>query len=121
MNDILRTAMDIAPTHLDLDRAKGLRVVWSDGRESFYPVVHLRRWSPSADARDVRDQLERDPLAVLPSGGVSTDALRAQDMELVGNYAVRIVFSDGHRTGLYSWDWLRAIDPAQQPDSEGKP
>jgi len=31
---------------------------------------------------------------------------------LVGRYAVRIKFSDGHKTGLYSWDYLRSIDPA---------
>jgi DUF971 family protein len=29
----------------------------------------------------------------------------------VGNYAIRIRFSDGHDTGLYSWDYLRRIDP----------
>jgi DUF971 family protein len=114
INDILCVAMSITPTHLDLDRAKGLHIEWSDGRSSFYPVPHLRRWSPSADARDLRSTLKRDPLAVLPSSSVSQGALRAQDMELIGNYAVRIVFSDGHRTGLYSWDWLRQIDPAIQ-------
>ena len=37
--------------------------------------------------------------------------LMATDAELVGNYAVRIRFSDGHDTGLYSWPYLRQIDP----------
>ena len=108
--------MGIAPTSLDLNRTTGLRILWSDGRESFYPVGHLRRWSPSAEARETRDQLKANPLAVLPSGSTSTGDLTAETIEMVGNYAVRITFSDGHRTGLYSWDWLRAIDPATQEE-----
>ena len=104
--------MGSAPTHLELDRTKGLHVRWADGSTSFYPVTHLRRWSPSAEARELRTKLDSDPLAVLPASEVSSEALRAQSLERVGNYAVRIVFSDGHRTGLYSWDWLRTIDPA---------
>jgi DUF971 family protein len=106
--------MGIAPTSLDLNRAEGLRIAWSDGRASFYPVAHLRRWSPSAEARETRDELKANPLAVLPGGNQSSGPLRAASMELIGNYAVRITFSDGHRTGLYTWDWLRSIDPAIQ-------
>ena len=37
--------------------------------------------------------------------------LTALGAELVGNYALRINFSDGHSTGIYSWDYLREIDP----------
>ncbi|MFO0963087.1 MAG: DUF971 domain-containing protein [Phycisphaerales bacterium] len=98
------------PLHLDLDRARGLTVHWSDGRRSFYPLLHLRRQSPSADARELRKQMQKNPLTVLPSGGGSGE-LTALGAELVGNYAVRIRFSDGHETGLYSWEYLRSIDP----------
>jgi DUF971 family protein len=108
--------MGCTPTQLDLDRATGLRITWSDGRESFYTVAHLRKWSPSAEARETRDELQSNPLAVLPAGGSSAADLRAESIEMIGNYAVRIVFSDGHRTGLYSWDWLRQIDPALSDD-----
>ena len=97
-----------APKHLDLDRTKGLTVQWRDGTESFYPVDHLRRYSPSAEARELREELERNPLAVLYTFiGRATEAV---DAELVGSY-VRIRFSDGHDTGLYTWNYLRSIDP----------
>ncbi|MFM8643067.1 MAG: gamma-butyrobetaine hydroxylase-like domain-containing protein [Phycisphaerales bacterium] len=33
------------------------------------------------------------------------------DAELVGNYAIRIRFRDGHSTGIFSWSYLRSIDP----------
>lgn len=100
-----------APKHLDLDRTKGLTVQWRDGTESFYPVDHLRRYSPSAEARELREELERNPLAVLPTHSASDGPLEAVDAELVGSYAVRIRFSDGHDTGLYTWNYLRSIDP----------
>ncbi len=103
--------MRLAPAQLDLDRARGLTITSNDGQASFYPIAHLRKWSPSAEARQTRDELAANPLAVLPAGGVHADDLTAESLEMVGNYAVRITFSDGHRTGLYSWEWLRRIDP----------
>lgn len=107
------------PKHIDLKKNRALTVRWSDGRVSIYPVAYLRKMSPSADARDIREQLEKNPLTVLPSAGVSTQGLRAEDVELVGNYAVRITFSDGHRTGLYSWRYLREIDPNRGAGEKG--
>lgn len=98
------------PVRIDLDRERGLEIGWDDGRTSFYPVAHLRRSSPSADARALRDEMARNPLTVLPAGR-SAGPLAAVDAELVGNYAIRIRFSDGHSTGIFSWSYLRSIDP----------
>ncbi len=66
--------------------------------------------SPSAEARALREALQSNPLTVLPSSGDGLP-LAALTAELVGNYAIRIRFSDGHDTGLYSWKYLREIDP----------
>jgi DUF971 family protein len=104
-----------APSHLHLDRGAGLTVTWADGETSRYSVGHLRRWSPSAEARQQRQALAENPLAVLPASAATPDSLEAVSIERVGNYAVRISFSDGHHTGLYSWQWLRTIDPATMP------
>lgn len=63
--------------------------------------------------------MARDPLTVLPSGAAGgSGPLRVTDLQLVGNYAVRLVFSDGHRTGIYSWRYLREIDPDAPGGSE---
>ncbi len=117
--------MTFRPDHLDLKRDEGLSIRWNDGRESFYPVLLLRRLSPSAEARELRDQMEKNPLTVLtPSSG---GPIEATDAELVGRYALRLTFSDGHRTGLYTWKYLRQIDPnrpvdeAHEPDPEADP
>ena len=100
------------PTHLDLKKDKGLTVQWADGQVSFYPIIHLRRLSPSADARVLREKIAQNPLTVLPSSAGSDQPLTAIGAELVGNYAVKIIFSDGHDTGIFSWDYLHQIDPA---------
>lgn len=100
------------PVSLNLDKDKGLTVEWPDGEVSFYPIAHLRRMSPSAEAREQRKEIKSNPLTVLKStGSPGAGPLRALSAELVGNYALRIVFSDGHKTGIYSWRYLREIDP----------
>lgn len=103
--------MQIHPEHIDLKRDEALTVRWSDGRVSVYPVAFLRRMSPSADAIETREALAANPLAVLPGAG-GDKPLRCESIEPVGRYAVRLVFSDGHQTGLYTWAYLREIDPS---------
>lgn len=105
------------PTHIDLKKDSGLTVHWSDGTRSFYPIAYLRQLSPSAEMRELREEMRRNPLAVLPSSMAgSAENLRAEDAELVGNYAIRIRFSDGHDTGIFSWKYLREIDPDRRDD-----
>jgi len=101
----------ITPEHLDLKKDHGLNVRWSDGVESFFPIAYLRKMSPSAEMRELRKQMNTNPLTILPDGMASSNPIVATDAEMVGNYAIKIHFSDGHATGLYSWTYLREIDP----------
>jgi DUF971 family protein len=55
--------------------------------------------------------MERNPLTVIKGGG--SGAISATNAELVGNYALRITFSDGHASGLFTWTYLRSLDPAK--------
>ena len=103
---------DHAPTTLDLKKDRGLTIQWADGTSSYYSIAYLRRMSPSAEARELREQIAKNPLTVLPSNTGKPGPLVAESAELVGNYAIRIRFSDGHDTGIYSWAYLREIDPA---------
>jgi len=100
------------PAHVDLDKRKGLTVRWQDGSSSFYPIAYLRRMSPSADQRMLREEMARNPLTVLPASVSSNGGgpLAATGAEMVGNYALKITFSDGHDTGIFSWEYLRQID-----------
>ena len=112
--------MDLKPLHLDLKRDQGLRVQWNDGHESFYPVALLRKLSPSAEQQALREEMESNPLTVLPNAPTNTKTLTAEDAELIGNYAIRLRFSDGHRTGIFSWTYLRSIDAQREIDEQKK-
>lgn len=108
--------MEPSPKALDLKKDHGLTVQWADGSTSFYPIAYLRRNSPSADMRELRNEMAKNPLTVLPAGAARRGGpLAAVSAELVGNYAIRIAFSDGHSTGIYSWAYLRKIDPDAPP------
>ena len=103
------------PRHIDIQKDKGLTLHWPDGRTVFYPVAYLRKMSPSADMREARDKMRSNPLAVLPPELANLDAatLTITKAEKVGNYALRLTFSDGHHTGIYSWEYLREIEPQE--------
>lgn len=81
------------------------RIVWQDGHESAYPFRSLRQACPCAGCKDeFTGRPLLDPESV-PAG------LTAPKAELVGNYAVAFQFSDGHSTGIYSFEALRGLCP----------
>lgn len=100
------------PDHIDLKKDRGLTILWNDGSSSYFSIPYLRRMSPSADMRELRKASHRNPLTVLPASP-SPGSLVATDAELVGNYGLKIAFSDGHASGIYSWQYLRQLDPEQ--------
>jgi DUF971 family protein len=81
-------------------------IAWSDGTESYLSANILRAASPSAETRG-----EKDIFGQQYGGSAKTDYSGVQILgwEQIGNYALRFDFSDGHRTGLYSFDYLRAL------------
>jgi len=114
------------PANLDLKKDEALTIDWDDGSRSVYPIGHLRRLSPSADMRELRKSMAKNPLTILPDSTGLSGPIVATGAEMVGNYAIKIAFSDGHDTGIYTWDYLRDIDPAtnttgQAPGDEASP
>lgn len=109
--------MEPPPLALDLKKDKGLTVQWADGSSSYFSVALLRKMSPSAEQRELRAEQGRNPLTVLPAsafGAGKGGPLQAEGAELVGNYALRVKFSDGHSSGIYTWEYLRRL-AQQQP------
>jgi DUF971 family protein len=115
-SDVCNNQSVDAPIDIQVDRAVGVLLKWGNGDSSFYPIVFLRKMSPSADMRQLREEMARNPLTVLPSGLATRQGpLTATEVELAGNYALKIEFSDGHNTAIYSWAYLREIDPHLEP------
>ncbi len=78
--------------------SKILEVTFDDGLQAQLPFEFLRVFSPSAEVRGHGPGQE-----VLQTGKREVDI---QNLEPVGYYAVRPTFSDGHDSGIYSWDYL---------------
>ena len=84
-----------------------IAIAWADGSENFYEMQELRRLSPSAE-----NVGERDLLGNLIGGGDGPEAFPGVTVggwQIVGGYAVQFRFSDGHNTGIYSYEYLKQI------------
>jgi DUF971 family protein len=79
---------------------------WSDGAETFFAAEALRAASPSAENQGERDIFGQQYGG---DGPRKFAGVRVVGWDQVGNYALRFDFSDGHRTGLYSFEYLRKL------------
>ena len=92
------------PNQITLDENAGsLSLSYSDGRECKFTGEFLRVFSPSAEVVGHGSGQRVNP--------IGKESVKIVEVEPVGNYAIKIVFSDGHDTGIYSWkyfQWLAA-------------
>lgn len=102
----------ITPEHIEVIGPE-LAIRWSDQSEDYIPCERLRAWSPSAETTGERDLLGRK------YGGTdqtSYPGVMVRGWRIIGGYAVQFDFTDGHNTGLYTFDYLKAIcKEAQNP------
>jgi len=120
--DVARGAMPIpldsrkkpATVKVHVTSGAGVDITWSDGHSSHYDFAYLRDECPCATCNDER--IRKSAFAGV--GPASASALpmfkpkpRAQAATTVGNYAIQITFTDGHATGIFSYDHLRSICP----------
>jgi DUF971 family protein len=95
------------PTEIKLhQKSRVMEITFSDGASFKLPYELLRVFSPSAEVRGHGPGQE-----VLQTGKRSVDI---SGVEPVGNYGIKPVFSDGHDTGLYSWDMLYDLGVRQE-------
>jgi DUF971 family protein len=96
------------PKRADLLGPDQLRIEWKDGSASDYSARQLRLACPCAGC--VEEWTGRqilDPASVPAS-------IQLLSAELVGRYALSFQWSDGHRTGIFSWDYLRRLAAREQ-------
>ena len=90
------------PTELKLrTKSRVLEVAFDDGSRFELPFEYLRVFSPSAEVRG------HGPGQETLQTGKRDVAIK--EVESVGHYAIRPTFSDGHDTGIYSWDYLHDL------------
>lgn len=95
------------PTEIKLhQKSRVMEIAFDDGRSFRLPYEFLRVYSPSAEVRGHGPGQE-----VLQTGKKSVEI---RSIDPVGSYAVQPTFSDGHATGIYSWDYLYELGENQE-------
>lgn len=95
------------PTEITLHKkSRMLELKFEDGSQYQLPAEYLRVYSPSAEVRGHGPGQE-----TLQTGKRNVEIT---ELEAVGNYAVQPTFSDGHNTGIYSWDLLYDLGVNQE-------
>lgn len=86
-------------------KSRVLEIHFSSGERFDLPFEYLRVFSPSAEVRGHGPGQE-----TLQTG---KQEVEITDLESIGNYAVRPVFSDGHASGIYTWEYLYQLGARQ--------
>lgn len=86
-----------------------LRVEWADGHDCEMPYKYLRGSCPCAACNHSRSEAATGLRVVSEEAPAST--LQIDEISLVGTYAVNILWSDGHDTGIYTFRFLREVCP----------
>lgn len=96
------------PTELNLhQKSRVLEIAFDDGARFRLPCEYLRVYSPSAEVRGhTPDQAKLQ---------VGKEGVNITDLKQIGSYAVKIVFDDGHSSGLYDWQYLYKLGRGWQP------
>lgn len=108
--DVRKKPMDVK---VHVSTGAGVDITWSDGHKSHFDFPYLRDQCPCAlcnDERGKKASLGTPPSAVLP---MFKPKATARSASAVGNYAIQIGFSDGHSTGIYSFEHLRELCPCE--------
>lgn len=96
------TPSDVTPSAIKLHRrSKTLELQYADGTVFVLPAEYLRVYSPSAEVRGHGVGNE-----VLQYGKINVGL---SNIEAAGNYALKLIFDDGHDSGIYDWKYLREL------------
>jgi ATP-binding protein involved in chromosome partitioning len=98
--------MSLGVRQIKQENDRTLSIHWTDGKSQQLDVVMLRRQCPCAACID---EISKKPL-IKPDD--IAESVRPKRIVSVGRYALAIEFSDGHRTGIYSYETLRKLGPA---------
>jgi DUF971 family protein len=105
------------PTNIQADRtARRLTITWNDDHTTSYPFDGLRLACPCVECKGGHAKMGH----VTPPSVVQNApnlGIQLEDLQAVGSYALQPLWSDGHSTGMYTWELLRALDPAGSAES----
>src|ERR1043166_6875354 len=93
----------IEPREITQESVTHLRITWADGETCDYPAARLRRACPCAQCvNEWTGERKFKPDLI-------SDEVEIKDISIVGRYALNFRWSDGHETGIYSFQYLRDL------------
>ena len=101
--------MTMTPIRLHLKKDEKLEIEWPGGRVGVYSIGYLRSMCPCAQCKMVRAGEGKKPTSLKILPGNFSAPVTALSAELVGNYALKIDWSDKHASGIYSFEYLFEI------------
>lgn len=104
-------SMDHIPTALERDDQGALIITWSDQSRTRATAAELRKSCPCATCREKHSdgETKSNPMMLPVISMAEAQPLNIRSMRPVGNYAYNIAFSDGHDSGIFTFDFLRAL------------
>ena len=111
LNEYMRAEAE----HIAISKSKGIQIDWKDGHRSAYTLAYLRDECPCATCTGahgtVPQKTNYSAEEAKPANPFKmyTPTLKMLKVEEVGAYAIQIQWSDGHGSGIYSFDHLRRI------------
>jgi DUF971 family protein len=102
------------PEHIAISKSKGVKIDWKDGHRSEYELAYLRDECPCATCTGAHGTEPQKTTYAQPAKDpfqMYKPTMKMLNVEQVGHYAFRIDWSDGHNTGIYSYEHLRKICP----------
>jgi DUF971 family protein len=102
---VLTTMANSYPTEINHIKSRGVvRITWDDGHVGEYDQTYLRGYCPCAMCQGHGAQRRF----------IDSPDAKLQEICAVGNYAVEMHWHDGHSTGIYTFDYLRALCPCHE-------
>jgi len=107
--------MNVQPAKIERVEETHLEITWSDGQRRRYTFGELRGACPCATCRQKRAAPPPAASELTVLSPAEAKPLRLERMKPTGNYAYSIAFSDGHDTGIYTFELLRDLGVEVSP------
>jgi len=94
------------PISVDQISDEVFTIKWDDDHESIYFAAHLRKKCPCAICANEKKDDQSGPFKILKT---KVGDVKIVSWEMIGRYAIGFEFSDGHKTGIYSYETMRGL------------
>ena len=102
--------MNFRPQSIKLDKKRHVLVIdWNDGNSVEYSWDGLRDACPCAQCRDEHSSANMNTVDMVFTLN-PVKSFNLDSVELAGNYALKLYWSDGHNSGIYGWEYLRTLN-----------